>query len=77
MRVGDYWKALLRKIKINTNVKPDEFEVFNGSVIFWFYSAAKVKDVVEGLRQNNIPYQVEWDKEDGIMGISLKRELLS
>ena len=70
------WKRLLAKIGIQSSVKPSAFEAFNGTVIFWFDKPSEVKEVLVKLKKNGISYAVEWDREEGFMGISLKRDVL-
>ena len=70
------WKRLLAKIGINSSIKPSAFETFNGTVIFWFDKPSEVKEVLVRLKESGIAYTVEWDREEGFMGISLKRDAL-
>ena len=76
MRVGDCWKSLTRRLGIEQAPKPQEYEVFNGTVVFWFGNASEVKTILVKLKEAGIPYQIEWDREEGLMGISLKRSQL-
>ncbi len=76
MRVGDYWKNLVRRIGVDAVPHPQEYEIFNGTIVFWFGDPSQVRPVLEKLRESGIPFNVEWDREEGLMGISLKRKLL-
>ena len=75
--MGDYWKNLLRMIDLKIATKPDEYEMFNGSIIFWFYDSSKVKEVLRKMNEKGVPYRVEWDREEGLLGVCVKREVLS
>ena len=76
MRAGDYWKRLKRKIGILEKIKPDEYEIYNGTIVFWFNNEGTALSIVKKIKEKSIPYQVQWD-EEGLIGIALKRELLS
>ena len=51
-------------------------EVFNGTVIFWFYDSEKLRPVLKELKERGVEYNVEWDREEGLIGLSLKRDIL-
>ncbi len=61
------------RLGLEGSIKPDGYEIFNGSVIFWFEDGEAAGEVLKRLRKEGIPYEVEWD-EEGAMGIVLKRE---
>ncbi len=76
MRVGDYWKNLTRRLGIDTALSPDEYEIFNGTIVFWFGDPTQIRPILKRLQEAGIPFNVEWDREEGLMGISLKRKSL-
>jgi hypothetical protein len=76
VRAGDYWKRLVRKIEYKEAVKPDEFEIYNGTIVFWFNNEGTALSIVKKIKEKDLNYEVRWDSE-GLIGIALKRELLS
>ena len=76
MRAGDLWKRLVRRYDIAVDYSPDEYEVFNGTVIFWFYEGGKLHKVLKKLKEVGVDYNVQWDREEGAVGLALKRDIL-
>ena len=76
MRVGDYWKRLTQRIGFHADIHPDEYEIFNGTIVFWFGDPTQIKPLLQKLREAGISFEIEWDREEGFMGISLKRKSL-
>ena len=75
MRAGDYWRNLLRKIRLEDEVRPDEYEIFDGRVIFWFYEGGRIRNILKKMNEAGIPYTIEWDREEGLVGVALRRDL--
>jgi len=73
MRAGEMWRMLLKKIGEEGGVYPDEFEVFNGTVVFWFQDSGAVKGVLKKMKERGVLYEIEWDREEGLMGIAIKK----
>ncbi len=74
MRADTLWRSLARKVDIN-GVRPDAFELYDGKVIFWFEDPATTRELIKKLK-GKIRYDILWDREEGLMGIAVPRELL-
>ncbi len=72
-----HWKRLLKRLGINQLPSPSGYEIFNGTIIFWFDTPEEIRRVLHTFREKGINYSIEWDREEGLTGVALKRELLS
>lgn len=75
MRADRLWRSFVKRLDIENGVCPDAYEIYDGKVIFWFEDPSATRELVKRLR-GKIKCDILWDREEGLMGIAVPRELL-